>query len=293
MSLTCKDWHKLIRTESMLLLYVNLHFNRLLGIWPPALRSLLIRDESFMAGGATLSVLCGLSWFPGDLDLYCTSFKQWGFSLSHCEDNLPYHLAKESLPDNGQYISSADFYSLYSESMGFQLIKTYVPGFGKVDFIETQKEAKDVIAQFDFPFTRNAFLFKGGKVVRVVLGDLKSLLSRSGDSGCDMILAYLQEQLDGASLNAWRESEGYKRWKKHDFVSLRKWFQEDGSYESLPIPQPLYHCLRTLISRILKYEKRGFYITDSSLGAFRSDVDKILLGGADTTFRAKKRIKLN
>lgn len=40
MSLTCKEWYKLIRKEKLLLLFVNLHLKRLLRIWPPPLRFL-------------------------------------------------------------------------------------------------------------------------------------------------------------------------------------------------------------------------------------------------------------
>lgn len=175
--------------------------------------------------------------------------------------------------------------------MGFRVIKAYVPGFGKLDFIETKQEAKNVLEEFDFPFVRNAFLFKGGKVAKVILGDLRSLVSRRGALHYIPVLAYLPQRLDRATLDGWRNYGGYKKWQEQILLSLRKWFRQSATDELFSVPSALFHRLRILMERVDKYEERGFYITELSLNAFSSELVKIL--GVNPSFRSKKRIKLS
>lgn len=274
------------------MLFVNLHLARLLRLLTPHQRTYVVRDHSFMGGGAALSVLCGLQWLPQDLDLYSSDFKLWGFSFNQ-EIDTEYGYTSISAKDLPRYIECAMFYSSYLEVLNLKVIEARHDDWaGKcrlgIDFIETKLEAQDVIAQYDFPFLQNAFLFKNGKVNKVIINNLKSLLCRQGDLNANSILSLLQ--VDKGSLDEWKQSGGIEELKHYGSPYLADFLMKDYWVWEALLPLRFGNRLNVLKIRINKYEKRGFQVTPSSRNAFLSAAENIL-GLTPEDPRAQKRQK--
>ena len=278
LSLVCRSWYKIIRQERILLDFVNSNLQRFLRNFLVGQHSILTSDDTFMAGSAALSVLCGIPWLPCDVDMYSQDFRRWGFSLPvdkffFCYERLP----PLFLPEGGKRIKNAICLENYDFFPKFMVIRI-LQGPLQINLIEIKSAAKKVLDQYAFPFLQNALVFEQGKVTKVILGNLKSLVSYQGDLNWDLLLSYLNKKLDVKYIEQWKKCRAYKEWQQRGSLSLTQIYQDKTRVppKYTFLPGVVIECLDNLEHRIEKYAERGFWVTQSSIDSFLIEVEALI-----------------